>query len=347
MHLTMVKKRLANGELCEKCAQTEEMLRRRGVWDRIDEVVWAIEGEPDSPGYRLGARHGVSVAPFFVVREDDGREIVVTSGLRLIRDFLPDAAEATAPGRGRNEVPSEDALDVEALRQRFEGAEPEALLRFAAERFGERCKLGFSGAEEVVLIDMASRLGLPLRAFVLDTGRLHDETHAFLDEVRRRYGIEIEVYLPDAAALDALVRSRGMNGFYRDGHRECCAVRKVAPLARALAGCDAWITGRRRDQSPATRANLPVAARERHPAAADATLLTLSPLAAWSRERVFDYARRHDVPLNTLHERGYASIGCAPCTRPVVPGEPVRSGRWWWEAEGERESGLHVAGDGI
>ena len=106
-------------------------------------------------------------------------------------------------------------------------------------------------------------------------------------------------------------------------------------------------TGRRRDQSPATRANLPVVANERHPAAADRALLTLSPLAGWTRQQVADYAREHDVPMNPLHERGYASIGCAPCTRPVGPGDPPRAGRWWWEAEGDRESGLHLAGDGI
>jgi len=370
VHITMVKKRLANGEPCEKCAQTEEMLRRRGLWDAIDEVVWAIEGDPESQGNRLGARHGVRVAPFFVLRAADGGEQVVTSPLRLIRDHLhgragaeragPDGAPAThpTPGGGRHVADRAAAprpadggapapVDAAALARRLAGAPPEEIVRFALERWGERCPIAFGGAEEIVLIDMATRLGLPFRVFTLDTGRLHAETHAFLDDVRRRYGIAIELVLPDAAAVADWVRRRGANGFYRDGHRECCAIRKVAPLARALAGCEAWMTGRRRDQSPATRGHVEVVAADPRHAGTSGPVLTVSPLAHWSHDRIWDYIRRHDVPVNPLHERGYASIGCEPCTRPVGDDQPPRAGGWWWEAEGTRESGMHAGGDGI
>jgi phosphoadenosine phosphosulfate reductase len=340
MRITMVKKQLANGEPCEKCAQTEEMLRRRGLWDEIAEVVWAIEGDPESAGNRIGARHGVRVAPFFVVETDDGAEEVVTSPLKLIRQYFPDAPRTPA-------AHTTGGRDVSALARRLEGAEPERILAFALERFGERCPIAFSGAEEVVLIDMATRLRLPFRVFTLDTGRLHAETYAFLDEVRRRYGVVVEAYLPDAAMLGEFVRRKGANSFYRDGHRECCAIRKVAPLSRALRGCDAWVTGRRRDQSPATRSELSVIGVGPRPGGGAGELVTVNPLAGWSHEQVWDYIRRHDVPCNPLHEQGYASIGCEPCTRAVGPDQPVRSGRWWWESDGARESGLHAGGDGI
>jgi phosphoadenosine phosphosulfate reductase len=342
MHITMVKKRLANGEPCEKCAQTEEMLRRRGLWDAIDEVVWAIEGEPDSPGNRLGSRHGVAVAPFFVVRSEQGPEQVVTSPLKLIRQFFPDAPKATA-----RPAASHEPASLEAARSGLADAEPAEVLRFALERWGERCPIGFSGAEEIVLIDMATRLGLPFRVFTIDTGRLHAETYAYLDDVRRRYGVAIEAFLPDARALSELVHRKGPNSFYRDGHRECCAIRKVAPLARALAGCAAWVSGRRRDQSPTTRADLEVLAPDPRHGGADEPIWLVSPLARWSHEQVWDYIRRHDVPYNPLHDAGFASIGCEPCTRPVGAEQPPRAGRWWWESEGARESGLHTGGEGI
>jgi phosphoadenosine phosphosulfate reductase len=340
MRITMVKKQLASGAPCEKCAQTEEMLRRRGLWERVDEVVWAVEGDPDSPGNVLGARHGVQVAPFFVVVDDDGNEQVLTSGLKLVRSYFPDAPRTVdRPATER---------DVAAEARRLADAEPDEILRFALERWGERCPIAFSGAEEIVLIDMATRLGLPMRVFTLDTGRLHAETYAYLDDVRRRYGIVIEAILPDAAELSDFVRRKGANSFYREGHRECCAIRKVAPLGRALAGCPAWVTGRRRDQSPATRSGLEAIAPDPRVAGPGGPIWTISPLARWSHDRVWDYIRRHDVPANPLHADGFVSIGCEPCTRPVGPDQPPRAGRWWWESEGARESGLHLlGGEGI
>lgn len=336
----MIKKRLRSGELCEKCAQTEEMLRRRGLWEQIDEVVWAIEGEDDSPGFVIARQHGIEVAPFFVVRDDDGAERVFTSPLKLIRQYFPNAPKSAVR-------PSGSAEDVAALAARFDGSEPEEILRWGLERHGERCAIAFSGAEDVVLIDMATHIGLPFRIFTLDTGRLHAQTYEFLDEVRRRYGVEIEVQLPDEAKLCSFVERKGMNSFYQDGHRECCAIRKVAPLERALLGYEAWVTGQRRDQSPATRASLPVIMDDSVHKGSGGALLKLNPLAAWSYDRVWCYIREHGVPHNALHDEGYPSIGCQPCTRAVGPGEHERDGRWWWEHDGVKECGLHVAGDGI
>ena len=253
MHITMVKKRLANGEPCEKCAQTEEMLKRRGYWERIDDVVWALEGDPDSPGNLIGARHGIKVAPFFVLRGDDGAETALTSPLKLIRDHFADPVPVE-PSRAKAARP--EAADWRTAAKALSHAEPSEILRFALETWSERCPIAFGGAEEIVLIDMATRLGLPFRVVTVDTGRLHAETYAYLDDVRRRYGVSIEAYLPDTTALTAFLREKGLNSFYREGHRECCGIRKIAPLGRALAGCEAWVTGRRRDQGPPARADL-------------------------------------------------------------------------------------------
>ena len=173
----MVKKQLASGQPCEKCAQAEEMLRRRGHWDRIDEVVWVVEGDATSPGARLAVRHGGELEPFFIVQGDDGDERVFTSALRLVRDCFP-----AAPGRR----PASEPLDLSAVAGRLATAAPEAILRWALERYGERCAIAFRGADDIVLIDMATRMGLPVRGFTVDTGRLPEQTHAYLDEVRRR-----------------------------------------------------------------------------------------------------------------------------------------------------------------
>jgi phosphoadenosine phosphosulfate reductase len=336
----MVKKRLANGDRCEKCAQTEEMLRRRGLWDEIGEVIWAIEGDDESPGFLVADQHDVKIAPFFVVRDDAGNETVFKSALALIRKYFPDAPRTKAPSTiGRDELP--------AVARRLASAEPLEILRFGLERWGERCAIAFSGAEDVVLIDMATRAHLPFSVFTLDTGRLHAETHAFIDDVRRRYGVEIQVYFPDDEAVCQLVRRKGMNSFYREGHAECCAIRKVAPLSRALRHFDAWVTGQRRAQSPATRSELDVIAEDTGYRGAGDLLIKLNPLAHWSRDQVWEYIRANDVPYNPLHDRGFTSIGCEPCTRPTTAGQHERDGRWWWESDGDRECGLHASGDGI
>jgi phosphoadenosine phosphosulfate reductase len=231
-------------------------------------------------------------------------------------------------------TPAPSPPDAAAL----EGRSPQEILE-AAVAAHDRVRLSFSGAEDVVLIDMAAGMGLPVSVFTLDTGRLPPETLAYVEEVREHYGYDIEVAFPDTAAVQDLVRRKGLFSFREDGHEECCAIRKVEPLRRMLAGTDAWITGQRRDQSP-TRAHLPVCQLD---PAGDGTRWKYNPLAAWTRRDVWAYLIEQEVLINPLHRQGYVSLGCAPCTRPVLPGEHERAGRWWWEEATQRECGLHVA----
>jgi phosphoadenosine phosphosulfate reductase len=193
------------------------------------------------------------------------------------------------------------------------------------------------GAEDMVLLDLIAAHAPSIGVFTLDTGRLPEETHALIARARAHYGIAVSIYLPDAARLEAFVNSHGPNSFF-DGieqRRACCALRKSEPLRRALAGKGAWVTGLRRDQS-STRADL--AAEEFDSVHG---LPKFNPLAQWSEDDVWSYLRAHRVPWSALHDRGYRSIGCAPCTRAVEPGEDVRAGRWWWEQADQKECGLH------
>lgn len=228
-----------------------------------------------------------------------------------------------------------------ALAAEYETKHPGEILRLALRSF-ENIAISFSGAEDVVLIDMAVSIHPGVRAFSLDTGRLHPETYKFLERVREHYGLVLEVLAPDAAALDKLVREKGLYSFYRDGHKECCGIRKVMPLRRKLATLDAWITGQRRDQSPGTRASVPVVEEDGAFSSPDHRLIKFNPLANWSSAQVWDYIREKDVPFNELHNKGFVSIGCEPCTRPVLPNQHERSGRWWWEEETIKECGLHA-----
>ena len=194
------------------------------------------------------------------------------------------------------------------------------------------------GAEDMVVLDLIARDGLAIRVFTLDTGRLPRETHDLIATVRKRYGIAVDVHAPWPESVDAFVEQHGIDGFYEgvEQRKACCTVRKVEPLRRALAGKRAWITGLRREQSN-TRAELAEIALD-----PDHGLWKFSPLADWSDEDVWTYMRANDVPYNALHDRGYPSIGCEPCTRAVKPGEHPRAGRWWWEQDGARkECGLH------
>lgn len=336
MHVTMVKKRLENGEPCRKCAQTEELLRSRGLWHRIDEVAWADENDPNSPGGRLAAKHGVAVAPFFIVRDEDGTETVYESALKFIKDCLSEAPP-TVQSRALGDI------DVDAARKELEGRHPSEILKWALERHGTLCGIAFSGAEDVVLIHMAHALGLPFTAFTLDTGRLHPETYRFIERVRKHYGVDIAMMSPDPVPLEALVKKKGLFSFYEDGHEECCGIRKVEPLRRALGKLAAWVTGQRRDQSPATRSTIPVIEHDRTFSGITGHLLKLNPLAAWSSKQTWDFIREERIPFNPLHERGFISIGCEPCTRAILPGEHERAGRFWWEDTTKRECGLHIA----
>jgi phosphoadenosine phosphosulfate reductase len=193
-------------------------------------------------------------------------------------------------------------------------------------------------AEDMVLTDMILNAGLPIAIFSLETGRLHKETLDVLAKVKAKYGHEIEVVQPRPELVEAYVTNNGLNAFYDsvDMRKECCRVRKVEPLGRALAGKKAWITGQRRAQST-TRAELAV--QEMDTAHG---MQKFNPLADWSEADVWEYIRANGVPYNELHDRGYPSIGCEPCTRAIQPGEDVRAGRWWWENPESKECGLHL-----
>jgi phosphoadenosine phosphosulfate reductase len=193
-------------------------------------------------------------------------------------------------------------------------------------------------AEDMVLTDMILRTTLPIGVFTLETGRLHKETLSMVDRIRETYGYEIKLYKPEPQAVETYVQQHGLNAFYDsvEMRKECCRIRKVEPLNRALAGNKAWVTGQRRAQST-TRTELAVQEDD------DAHgMVKFNPLADWSEGDVWHYIRSNNVPYNPLHDKGYPSIGCEPCTRAIQPGEDVRAGRWWWESADTKECGLHL-----
>ncbi len=226
-------------------------------------------------------------------------------------------------------------LDAELQTQ-----SPRKILKHALAHF-DNIAISFSGAEDVVLVDMAVSMKPDIQVFTLDTGRLHAETYRFIDKVREHYGIRIDVLSPDGEALRQFVGEKGLFSFYQDGHQECCGIRKIEPLRRKLHTLDAWITGQRKDQSPGTRAGIPVIQNDTAFARPGATLTKFNPLANWSSQDVWDYIRGNNLPYNELHDRGFISIGCEPCTKPVGPGQHEREGRWWWEEATKKECGLH------
>ena len=212
------------------------------------------------------------------------------------------------------------------------------LLAHIAHDFSPAVFASSLAAEDMVLTDLILQAKLPIRVFTLETGRLHKETLAVLDAVRQRYDVDIEQFKPDTAAVETFVSTHGLNAFYEsiELRKACCNIRKVEPLNRALAGNKAWITGQRRAQS-STRNDLAV--QEDDTAHG---MQKFNPLADWSEDDVWHYIRSHEVPYNALHDRGYPSIGCEPCTRAIQPGEDIRAGRWWWEQPDQKECGLHV-----
>jgi len=217
----------------------------------------------------------------------------------------------------------------------------ESLRRIAAE-FSPATLASSLSAEDMVLTDAIARAGLPIEVFVLDTERLHADTLALIRQIKNHYGMNVKVYKPDPAAVHEYVRFHGRDAFYGgvELRKRCCEIRKVEPLRRALAGKRAWITGQRREHS-AGRALLD----EREHDAIHG-IEKFNPLAEWRDAEVWHYLGEHSVPYNRLYDQGYRSIGCAPCTRPVRPGEDIRAGRWWWESPETKECGLHVAPDG-
>ncbi len=229
--------------------------------------------------------------------------------------------------------------ELESLRREIAGRNTKQTLAFVVERFGPDLVFASSlGAEDQVLTDIIVRSGLEIPIVTLDTGRLFEETVDLIAETEKFYGIRIRVYTPDTAEVESLVNEHGVNCFRQslELRKRCCQVRKIAVLRRALAGKKLWICGLRREQS-VTRAAIDLLEDD-----SANGLLRLNPLADWSEERVWDYIKAHDVPYNILHDRGYPSIGCAPCTRAVRRVEDVRAGRWYWEQPEHRECGLHV-----
>lgn len=218
----------------------------------------------------------------------------------------------------------------------------EAALRRISNDYSPAALASSLSAEDMVLTDAIAREGLPIEVFVLDTGRLHADTLSLVQETRSRYGIDIRIYEPQAAAVSEYIKFHGRDAFYGsvELRRRCCEIRKVEPLRRALVGKRAWITGQRREQSP-SRSELFFREYD-----AVHGLEKFNPLAAWTEAEVWAYISDHSVPYNRLYDEGYRSIGCAPCTRPVLPEEDLRAGRWWWERPDSKECGLHVPPDG-
>ncbi|XP_058220097.1 5'-adenylylsulfate reductase 3, chloroplastic-like isoform X2 [Rhododendron vialii] len=256
-----------------------------------------------------------------------------------------DSVVTLASTVGTSEVNDKrETEDYEKMVKELENASPLRIIDKALEKFGNDIAIAFSGAEDVALIEYARLTGRPFRVFSLDTGRLNLETYQFFDTVEKCYGIHIEYTFPDAIEVQELVRSKGLFSFYEDGHQECCRVRKVLPLKKALTGLRAWITGQRKDQSPGTRADIPVVQVDPSFEGADGgigSLVKWNPVANIQGRDIWNFLRAMDVPINALHLRGYVSIGCEPCTRAVLPGQHEREGRWWWEDGRAKECGLH------
>jgi phosphoadenosine phosphosulfate reductase len=221
------------------------------------------------------------------------------------------------------------------LQQKVAAAH-ELLIQAIAE-FGSVTYSNSLGAEAMVLTDLIWSKGLDIEIFSIDTGRLHEETYSLLDRVQRRYGKRIKLYYPDAQKLETYVARNGINGFYNglEERMSCCHIRKVEPFRRAIAGRKAWVTGVRREQS-SSRAEGSAIEWD-----APNGLYKVSPLLGWTQKDIWDYIHAYKLPYNPLHDRNYPSIGCAPCTRAIEPGQDSRAGRWWWEHPDSKECGLH------
>ncbi len=225
-----------------------------------------------------------------------------------------------------------------SYHEELTGLTPQEVLAVLAKRHPGKIAFSSSlGAEDQVITHMIADRTLPIRIFTLDTGRLFPETYDLIDITSKKYGIAIEVCFPDAMEVQNMVNQKGINLFYEsvENRKQCCGIRKTAPLKKALQGMEIWISGLRRAQS-VTRSELQLTEWDD-----ENGILKLQPLYDWSESQVWDYIKTHKVPYNTLHDKGFRSIGCQPCTRAVLPGEEVRAGRWWWEHPETRECGLH------
>jgi phosphoadenosine phosphosulfate reductase len=234
-----------------------------------------------------------------------------------------------------------DEYEAGELSVLYEAETPQELLSWALDKFQPRIALSIGGAAEgMAILDMAWRISPDVRVFTLDTGRLPQETHDLVERIRERYGIEVETQHPDSQQVEKMVERNGIDLMYNsvDLRLLCCQVRKVVPLVKYLNELDAWITGIRREQW-ATRSNVRKIELDHD----HGGITKVNPLADWTKEEVWDYVRANDVPYNELYDKGFTSIGCAPCTRPIQPGDSDRSGRWWWETNAPKECGIHCA----
>jgi len=233
-----------------------------------------------------------------------------------------------------------DETRIAEAAKKLESQDAEAVLRWGVQEFFPR--IGFAssfGAEDVVVIDLIAKINPKVQIFTLDTGRLPEETYEVMDRIREKYGIAITSYFPEKAAVEKLELGKGFYSFRKsiENRKECCGIRKVEPLNRALSTLDAWITGLRRDQA-VTRAGLPKVEID----TAHRNRAKINPISDWTTDQVWDHIRKNGVPYNKLHDMNYPSIGCAPCTRAIKAGEDIRAGRWWWELPEQKECGLHV-----
>lgn len=230
------------------------------------------------------------------------------------------------------------AADVDALNKELGGKSAEEIIRWAGETFGPDIKAASSfGAEDVVVLDLIAKTAPQIRIFTLDTGRLHDETYKVMESARTKYELSMQTMFPNREAVELLVAEKGYYSFLDsvENRKECCAIRKVEPLKRALSDAKAWMTGLRRDQS-VTRTDTPAIEWDEGNG-----MLKVNPIIEWTNDDVWSYIKENNVPYNELHDKGFPSIGCAPCTRAIKEGEDIRAGRWWWENPEFKECGLH------
>jgi phosphoadenosine phosphosulfate reductase len=217
---------------------------------------------------------------------------------------------------------------------------PQDVLKWAIDNLHPKLGLASSfGAEDVVIIDMIMKINPKARIFTLDTGRLNQETYDVMDEIRSKYNTNIEVMFPDQNEVEQMVRVNGMNLFYQSiGNRKlCCGIRKVHPLNKMLSTLDGWITGLREDQTEVRSTATKIELDTQHN-----NIIKINPIIEWTWEQTWDYIKKNNVPYNKLHDKGFPSIGCEPCTRAIKPGELLRAGRWWWESDSQKECGLHA-----
>jgi phosphoadenosine phosphosulfate reductase len=232
----------------------------------------------------------------------------------------------------------ENSAFIAELNGRFEGKSPEFILSEVLGLFGDRIRFSSSlGAEDQVITAMLAGIGKETSIFTLDTGRMFPETYELLHRTINRYGVPIAVYFPNAEQVESMVNTKGIDLFYEsiENRKNCCHIRKIEPLKRALNDLDAWITGLRRQQS-VTRTDFRMIEWDENN-----RLIKVNPLIEWTDEMVWNYIHKNNVPYNKLHDTGFPSIGCQPCTRAINPGEDIRAGRWWWELPDNKECGLH------